>query len=217
MVIPQVVSRQRVADHGEVYTHPREVNAMLDLVRHETERIESRFLEPACGTGNFLVEIVARKLAVVKAKYAKTQLEYERYAAIAIGSVYGIELLADNVLACQQRLFLLFDQQYTQLYEARCKQACRETIRFILRRNILQGDALTLTTVAEPTEPIVFSEWSVINDGLIRRRDFKFAHLINRADSHSLLLFSGSGEETCLREPVKEYMPICLFALATQE
>lgn len=217
MVIPQVVSRQRVADHGEVYTHPREVNAMLDLVRHETERIESRFLEPACGTGNFLVEIVARKLAMVKAKYTKSQLEYERYAAIAIGSVYGIELLADNVLACRQRLFLLFDQQYTQLYEAGCKQACREAIRFILRRNILQGDALTLTTVAEPAESIVFSEWSTTNGSLIRRRDFKFAHLIDRADSQSLLLFSDSGEETCLREPVKEFMPICLFALAEQE
>lgn len=217
MVIPQVVSRQRVADHGEVYTHPREVNAMLDLVRHETERIDSRFLEPACGTGNFLVEIVARKLAVVKAKYTKSQLEYERYAAIAVGSVYGIELLADNVLACRQRLFLLFDQQYTQLYDAGCKQACREAIRFILRRNILQGDALTLTTVAEPAESIVFSEWSTTNGGLIRRRDFKFAHLIDRADSQSLLLFSGSGEETCLREPVKEYMPICLCALAEQE
>lgn len=217
MVIPQVVSRQRVADHGEVYTHPREVNAMLDLVRHETERIESRFLEPACGTGNFLVEIVARKLAVVKAKYTKSQLEYERYAAIAVGSVYGIELLADNVLACRQRLFLLFDQQYTQLYETGCKQACREAIRFILRRNILQGDALTLTTVAEPAESIVFSEWSITNGGLIRRRDFKFAHLTDRADSQSLLLFSGSGKETCLREPVKEYMPICLFALAEQK
>lgn len=61
-----VVSKQRVADHGEVYTQKREVNAMLDLVKPETERIESRFLEPACGTGNFLAEILCRKLAIVR-------------------------------------------------------------------------------------------------------------------------------------------------------
>lgn len=61
----QVKSKQRVADHGEVFTNPREVNAMLDMVKQETERIDSRFLEPACGNGNFLAEVLRRKLAVV--------------------------------------------------------------------------------------------------------------------------------------------------------
>ena len=98
----QVISKQRVADHGEVYTHAREVNAMLDLVKSETERIESRFLEPACGTGNFLVEILNRKLAVVSARYAKSQLEWERYAVLAVSSIYGIDILADSVLALRR-------------------------------------------------------------------------------------------------------------------
>ena len=62
----QIKSRKRVADHGEVFTGEREVNAMLDLVKSETERIESRFLEPACGDGNFLAEILRRKLEAVK-------------------------------------------------------------------------------------------------------------------------------------------------------
>ncbi|MFW0885015.1 DNA methyltransferase, partial [Candidatus Acidulodesulfobacterium sp. H_13] len=93
----QVKSKKRVADHGEVFTSEREVNAMLDLVKQETERIDSRFLEPACGTGNFLVEILRRKLEVVKNRYKKSQSEYERYAVIAVSSIYGVDLLQDNV------------------------------------------------------------------------------------------------------------------------
>ena len=111
----QVVSKQRVADHGEVYTGAREVNAMLDLVKQETERIDSRFLEPACGTGNFLAEILARKLGVVETRYAGSQLEWERYAVLAAGSIYGIDILADNVAACRERLSALFDRAYTCL------------------------------------------------------------------------------------------------------
>ena len=118
----QVVSKKRVADHGEVYTSKREVNAMLDLVKNETERIESRFLEPACGTGNFLTEILDRKLAVVHSRYGKNQLEYERYALLAVSSLYGIDILEDNIKECQTRLFSSFEQRYTAL----CKEAVQE-------------------------------------------------------------------------------------------
>src|SRR3990172_37685 len=100
----QVVSKQRVTDHGEVFTSPREVNAMLDLVKQETERIDSRFLEPACGTGNFLTEILERKLRVVESRYGKSQLEYERNAILAVSSIYGIDILEDNVRECRRRL-----------------------------------------------------------------------------------------------------------------
>lgn len=109
----QVTSKQRVIDHGEVFTAEREVNAMLDLVKHETERIESRFLEPACGTGNFLIEILKRKLTVVEQRYSKNQLEYERYAILAISSIYGIDILEDNAAKCRKRLFKIFDEKYT--------------------------------------------------------------------------------------------------------
>ena len=73
----QVKSKKRVTDHGEVFTAASEVNAMLDLVKHETERIDSRFLEPACGNGNFLIEILKRKLHIVEGRYSKSQLDYE--------------------------------------------------------------------------------------------------------------------------------------------
>ena len=88
-----IKSKQRVADHGEVLTGLREVNAMLNLVQQEADRIESRFLEPACGNGNFLAEILVRKLRVVEKRYAKSQLEFERYAVLAVSSIYGIDIL----------------------------------------------------------------------------------------------------------------------------
>src|SRR5665213_2307320 len=108
----QVVSKQRVTDHGEVYTSSREVNAMLDLVKQETERIDSRFLEPACGDGNFLTKILERKLRAVESRYGRSQLEFERNAVLAVTSIYGIDILEDNVLKCRQRLFDVFERQY---------------------------------------------------------------------------------------------------------
>ena len=101
----QVKSKERVEEHGEVFTNEREVNAMCDLVKQETERIDSRFLEPACGDGNFLIEILRRKLEIVKKKYKKSHYDYERFSLLALGSIYGVELLGDNVKACRNRLF----------------------------------------------------------------------------------------------------------------
>jgi SAM-dependent methyltransferase len=123
----QVVSKKRVADHGEVFTGQREVNAMLDLARQETQRIESRFLEPACGNGNFLAEILERKLAVVEKRYRKSQLEYERYAVLAVSSVYGIDILGDNVQHCRERLFGLFESHYIRLFKERASVVDRSS------------------------------------------------------------------------------------------
>jgi hypothetical protein len=130
----QVKTKQRVSDHGEVFTSEREVNAMLNLVKQETERIDSRFLEPACGTGNFLVEVLRRKLHVVKSRYKKNQLDFERYAVIAVSSIYGIDLLLDNVEECRQRLFTIFEGQYQSLFKAMVKKECLDSVRFILER-----------------------------------------------------------------------------------
>ena len=201
----QVVSKQRVADHGEVYTGAREVNAMLDLVRQETERIDSRFLEPACGTGNFLAEILARKLGVVETRYAGSQIEWERYAVLAAGSVYGIDILADNVAACRERLFTLFDRAYTGRYKRRAKDEVRAAVRFVLGRNIIHGDALTLKSVGETPQPIVFSEWSLVTGSLFKRRDFAFHELIHRANLKQLPLYAESGREAFIPEPVAEF------------
>jgi hypothetical protein len=204
----QVVSKQRVSDHGEVYTNPHEVNAMLDLVKHEAERIDSKFLEPACGTGNFLVEILRRKLQVVADRYSKSQLEYERHAVIAVGSIYGIDLLPDNIQACQERLLDIFFNSYYSLYKDKVKPGCESSVKFILSRNILHGDALTLQTLATeniPSKPIVFSEWALANGSLIKRRDFIYAHLVDQSSHREMPLFSDLDEEAYIPEPVKDY------------
>jgi hypothetical protein len=203
----QTKSKKRVADHGEVFTSEREVNAMLDLVKQETERIESRFLEPACGTGNFLVEILNRKLKIVKDRYKKSQLEYERNAVIAISSIYGVDILEDNAIECRERLFEVFNKQYTALYKDKCKEECRTSIKFLLQRNILWGDALDFTN-PETKEPIVFSEWSAINGSMIKRRDYIFKFLVEQ--THQFAMFNDEGNPAAIDEPVKDY-PITHF------
>ena len=167
----QVKSRQRVADHGEVFTAEREVNAMLDLVKQETERIDSTFLEPACGNGNFLAEIIRRKLAVVDAQYKRFPADWEKYSVMAMMSIYGVDILPDNVAECRERLFGIWDAAYQAACKNECNEACRDAVRFILQRNILCGDALTLK--AADGSPIVFSEWSMMGRGLVKRRDFR--------------------------------------------
>lgn len=200
----QVVSKRRVAEHGEVYTAQREVNAMLDLVKQETERIESRFLEPACGNGNFLAEVLQRKLTVAQARYAKNLTEYDRYAVLAISSIYGIDILEDNVKECRARLFNIFQNFYQYIYKTDCSADCARTVNFILSKNIVWGDALTLKRVDNPELFIVFSEWSPVNGSMIKRRDFKFEHL-TQCSTEGLPLFSDLGDKAFIPSPIKEY------------
>lgn len=210
----QVISKQRVADHGEVLTAEREVNAMLDLVHHELVRIDSRFLEPACGTGNFLVPVYEKKLAIIKKRYGRSQLEFERYATVATGSIYGIDILEDNVRLCRERLFAVFNDLYTSLYKKKSKDAMRDVVRFILEHNILLGDALSLKTVAKQPKPIVFSEWSLVRGSMIKRRDFSFEELMpgnnGNADLFRQAEISDLGTPAFIPTPVKEY-PLAHF------
>ncbi len=211
----QVKSKQRVADHGEVFTSEREVNAMLDLVKQETERIESRFLEPACGDGNFLAEILSRKLEVVSNRYIKNQNEYERYGLIAIASVYGIDILRDNVENCRERLFLIFLHQYRKLFKENVREDYLESIKFILFRNIIHGDALSLETVGMIKEPIIFSEWSLVMGDRVNRRDFNFVSLLNDFSSdREPNLFSDLGDDAFIPQPIKTYPLQSIYKLA---
>jgi hypothetical protein len=216
-----IKSKKRVADHGEVFTSEREVNAMLDLVKQETERIDSRFLEPACGDGNFLSEILRRKLKIVRSKYAKSQLEFERFAITAISSIYGVDILKDNVGACKDRLYSIFNEMYESLYKNKCKEECRKSVRFILDRNILWGDALSLRTVDEKKIPIVFSEWSFVQGSKIKRRDFLFAELAqfnkNTPGLFDIAEESTTGEMIFSPRSVKEYPLINFLELSYEK
>jgi hypothetical protein len=210
----QIKSKKRVADHGEVFTSECEVNAMLDLVKPETERIESRFLEPACGNGNFLAEVLRRKLKVVEDRYAKSQIEFERYAVIAISSIYGVDILEDNAAECRNRLFKIFEESYTNLYQNECKAACLNSVKFILNRNILWGDALDFTN-PDTKQPIVFSEWGAVNGSMLKRRDYIFKFLVEQ--SHQFSLFNDEGEYAQIDEPVKDFPLIHFLELGQND
>ena len=187
----QIKSRQRVADHGEVYTAEREVKAMCDLVSDECSRIDSRFLEPACGDGNFLAEILSRKLAAVKKKYKKSVIDYEKNALLAVSSIYGVDILVDNVAACRERLFKIWQKEYKSVVKTAYSEDTEQSIRFILSKNIVCGNALTLMCVDEngidTDAPIIFSEWAFIMGANMQRQDFTFSELLNRDDEQTLL------------------------------
>lgn len=210
----QVKSKKRVTDHGEVFTNEREVNAMLDLVKDETERIDSRFLEPACGNGNFLAEVLRRKLNVVDQRYSKSQMEWERYAVIAASSIYGVDILEDNAQECRERLFKIFDERYTYLFKDKCKEECRRSIKFLFARNILWGDALDFTN-PETKQPIIFSEWSAVNGSMLKRRDYMFKFLVEKSFQTSL--FNDEGNPAAIDEPVKDFPLIHFLKLGEDD
>jgi hypothetical protein len=209
----QVKSKQRVTDHGEVFTNQREVNAMLDLVKHETERIDSRFLEPACGNGNFLAEVLRRKLTVVDSRYSKSKVEWERYSIIAVSSIYGVDILEDNAQECRDRLLGIYTEWYSKTFK-QVNNDCIRSVQFLLNRNILWGDALDFTNPATK-QPIIFSEWSAVNGSMLKRRDYMFKFLVEK--THQFSLFNDEGNAAAIDEPVKDFPLIHYLKLSGAE
>jgi hypothetical protein len=211
-VAGQIVSKKRVEDHGEVFTADKEVNAMLDLVNQELLRVESKVLEPACGDGNFLARVLERKLKLIKSRYSKSQIEFEKNSIIAFGGIYGIDILNDNVLRCRERLIHIFLMEYEKLYPKKSRKDCVLAIKFILEKNIIWGDALTLKTI-DKIQPITFSEWSPIGDAYIKRRDYTFMGLMGHTDLPESLLVSDLGKEVYIPTPIKEFPPTNHFKI----
>ena len=201
-----VKSRKRVVDHGEVFTPNWMVEDMLDLVKEESERIDSRFLEPACGSGNFLSSVLKRKLLSVQVRYGKSDFEKRHYALFSLMCIYGIELLADNVEECRKILLSIYDD-YLQINE---EDVWHKAAAVVLSVNILQGDALTLTTAYG--EAIEFPEWGYLGSGKYQRRDFRYDALTQRAAIHGTLfeLF----EENQLFIPTKTYPQMTVEKIA---
>ena len=193
----QIKSKKRVSLHGEVFTAEREVNAMLDLVASECLRPDSRFLEPACGDGNFLSAILKRKLTELRRKYKKSPHDYEKMAIVAIGSLYGVDIMNDNVIACRERLFGIWDAEYTSHCKGETSDETREAARFIISRNIINGNALTLMCVdsegKDTKAPIVFSEWTLIGGTQMQRSDYTMADLLLYSEEGTL--FAALSEE----------------------
>ena len=212
----QIKSRTRVSDHGEVFTHEREVNGMLDLVKNETERLDSRFLEPACGNGNFLAEILNRKLLVLKQKYGKSQLEYEKYGVIVISSLYGIDLLEDNVEECRSRLLEIFAKEYTTIFKQDINKKYVDVLKFILSKNIVCGDALTMKD--NKGNPLILSEWSMpYNDMKIKRKEYSFKDIFSPTLLWSFTTDSDTGERVILPNVYRDHQLINYMELANHE
>lgn len=209
----QIKSRSRVAERGEVFTAEREVKAMCDLVKEETERIESRFLEPACGEGAFLTEILKRKLSEVKRVYSKSPSDFEKYSLLALSSLYGVDIMKDNATICRENLYKIWLSEYekscSKQINTEQQEESKKSARYILERNIICGNALSLKEVDEnqndTEKPIIFSEWSLIGEKL-KRRDFAFNDLVNQSFlKEEGSLFSDLGEEAEIFSPVKEW------------
>lgn len=182
MADKQIKSKKRVKEHGEVFTNPREVNAMLDLVKQETQRIESTFLEPACGDGNFLAEIITRKMKAIssckKPNYKKDRPAYEKAMLVAAGSIYGIDIMQDNTKECVARLYKIVTDEYERIFKNDTSEDVKHCIRFILSRNIVCGDALKMTDIHG--KPIRFSEWKNPFNGWINRKEYAFEDLLEK-------------------------------------
>jgi len=201
-----VKSRQRVSEHGEVFTPNWMVEDMLNLVKDESERIDSRFLEPACGSGNFLKAVLTRKLATVQSKYGKSEFEKQHHALFSLMCIYGIELLADNVAECREILL----ETYANFLVIESKNKFYLAGEAVLDVNIIQGDALTLTKT--DGKAIEFPEWGYLGMGKFQRRDFRYDALTQRSSIHGTLfeLF----EEHQLFVPTKTHLPMGVEDLA---
>ena len=206
--VNQVRSKQRIADHGEVFTPAWMVEAMLDLVKGETERIDSRFLEPACGSGNFLVPILRRKLAAVQLKYGKSEFERRHYALLGLMCIYGIELLADNIAECRANVLDILAEYLNldapdELYRA---------ASYVLSQNLVHGDALTMRT--HEGQAITFAEWGYLGKGKFQRRDFRLDVLTQSAAwSQEGTLWANLGKHEIFA-PVQTYPPMTVSELA---
>lgn len=203
-----VKSKQRVADHGEVFTPEWLVEAMLDLVKGETERIDSRFLEPACGDGNFLVKILRRKLGAVELEYSQSDFEQQHYSLLAVMCIYGIELLTDNIAECRANLLAIF-AEYLNLNPA---DDLYRAAFYVLSQNLVHGDAMKMSG-ADGTA-ILFAEWGYLGKGRFQRRDFRFDSLTqSSAYSAEGSLFANLGKHEIFT-PAKTYPPMTIGELA---
>ncbi|MBE2232900.1 MAG: SAM-dependent DNA methyltransferase, partial [Anaerolinea sp.] len=203
-----IKSKQRVADHGEVFTPPWLVEAMLDLVREETERIDARFLEPACGSGNFLAPILRRKLAAVQLKYGRSDFERRCYALLALMCIYGIELLADNIAECRANMLEIL-AEYLSLDET---DELYRAAAGVLAQNLVHGDALTMRT--HDGQPITFAEWGYLGKGRFQRRDFRLDTLtLSSTFSAEGSLFAHLGKHEIFT-PTRTWPPMTVSELA---
>jgi hypothetical protein len=214
MSITQIKSKERIKNIGEVFTHAREIYAMLDLLSDDFVHVDATFLEPACGNGNFLCEILKRKLNLVAEKFSKTQSEYEMNAFKAVTSIYGIDIQHDNIKECVERLFELMSAHYKSKYKETCKAEFLKSIIFVLTKNIIQGDTTSYKT--KSNQSILFTEWNVITSECVVRKEYKFDDLIHHASAREFPLFKDKVDDldnSYNRRANQQFKPVHFLSL----
>ena len=221
----QVKSKQRVAEHGEVFTAEREVKAMCDLVAAQCDNVDATFLEPACGDGNFLSEILSRKLNRVKKDAGSDRIIWEWLSVRAIASLYGVDIMQDNCEECRKRLFEQWDAAYRDNCKKDCSEETRESVRYILDKNIVCGNALTMMRVDENQEDteeyITFAEFKTCGKMyMLKRRDYRLDVLLKENPDESNYSFFGTeamdyenwmkdpDTNEIIPKPLREYPPL---------
>lgn len=212
----QIRSKERVAKHGEVFTAEREVKAMCDLVKNESERIDSRILEPACGEGPFLQEMLKRKLITVKNRYGKSPHDFELYSIVALSSLYGVELLEDNAQICRDKLYGIWEKAYSK--KSSLREEVKSAARYMVQTNILCGDALTMKQ--NNGKPIVFAEWTLLPNSMMLRKDFELSEMLEyrnpKMKDTGISLSNQKESETNYIEPkaIATYKPIAYWRVS---
>ncbi|MDA1053662.1 MAG: SAM-dependent DNA methyltransferase [Planctomycetota bacterium] len=216
LIAPSVTNpRQRIIDHGEVFTPPELVNHMLDLVAQECERVDSRFLEPACGDGNFLAEVLRRKLLTVDKRHARNRENWERDAILSVCSLYGIDLMADNITACRDRLLNVVCDSHVARFNAPLPERAACAATYILSQNIVQGDALHMRTAED--SPIIFPEWSPLGRARLKRRDYAYDELAGQNDFALSSQVNDFGQRVFPPpKPIADYPPCHYLKVAEQ-
>ncbi len=205
-----IKSKKRVVDHGEVFTPDWLVEEMLDLVKNDTMRLDSRFLEPACGSGNFLTKILKRKIASVELKYGKSDFDRKHYSLLSLMSIYGIELLEDNILECKKKILEIF----TNYLNIEASDDLYRSGMHILSLNIVHGNAISMQDING--NPIIFSEWGYLGKGKFQRRDFRLDVLTGSSSfSAEGSLFADLGRHEIF-QPYRTYKPLTISELASK-
>ena len=155
---PQIRSRDRVRSFAEVYTHDREVNAMLDLVadmfpsESDPGNTDRSFLEPTCGSGNFLVEILRRKLQyVTRSRYGAAE-RFEHRILRCLASMYGLDISVDNVMEARGRMRNVVASHLESHLGHLGSDALSESVEVILETNLIVADTLVDGTEIELVE-----------------------------------------------------------------
>ncbi len=195
---------QRIINFGEVFTPEKEVNSMLGLVSDELHRIDSKFLEPACGDGVFLKNILIKKIDLLKSKYGKDEDSYKRNLFLVVTSLYGIEILEDNIENCREILFNLINDSYKSEFKKELEKDFFKSIKYVLNKNLVWGDALNLIELPSKN-PIVFSDWSFTNENFVKRTEYKYTDLIDYRPFDEPSLFSDLGNEVIIPKPINQY------------